>query len=869
MTGDYTQVPLRTGDRWTGARMQQGRVLLDHDWNLNLDASARAVREAARDAIGWAGVVAGSSAFEIGVTTGPPLDMTIGPGVMWADGLAALAPAPFTYLSQELIAALPATGTVLVYLDVFEEHVQPAEDPTELVDPALGTIDTTGRTRVGYRVRVAPTTATTCAAAWAALVTTPESTGKLTIARAAAPPPPDPCSPPGDPLAQVPDGLFRVEVIDAGSETTARFAWSYEDGSKAVPIVSTPAGSTIQLAPSNLRFAVGDLIEVSWLVRRADRGDHGALYTVQTVTPGAGGDTVVLDSAVRAPAGAQGLCARRWDGQAAGAAAATAVTWQALDLGIEFIAGAGSYLPGDWWGARLRSESGDGIEHRTAADPDGILHAYAPLALVDLGTPAVISDCRPTFVSLVDLDCAQGACTVSVKPGDDLQAALDSLPAGGGELCLAAGLYQLEKPLTATNRERIVINGAGPATIVSSLVHEAAIVFDTCQEVEVRDMRVEGGSPGGALGDPGLEGALTFLSCRDIVVRDCVLVCPDQAGRVQTCVTVRPGPNGPNPDGVRIEGNRLQVGAWQTGVLVVDSAATAIVDNRIRLGPVSSENVIITQNPTLANELARLLRAGLRTKSGTGIAKIATPGAATAINVHKGSEAEVIARDFVNQTTATKIARAGGTDKALLAYVRALGQGKLIENASPALKDVITGLLIKIRAVGQGIVVAGSSVGTARIEANLVEDTVQGIHVGVSDARMTVRDAADTVMISRNVVHAVVPADYNRDRHGVFVGNARSIHVVDTVATLRRVGSVAATGAQATPVEGIRVHGVLGPFLTVRQSSLEGFAVGVRVVPLAPFPKPRMWLVAETFATGATTVLDAPAALVASQRNPM
>ena len=49
MTGDYTKVPLRRDDRWTGARMQQGRVLLDHEWNLNLDASARAAQAAAAD----------------------------------------------------------------------------------------------------------------------------------------------------------------------------------------------------------------------------------------------------------------------------------------------------------------------------------------------------------------------------------------------------------------------------------------------------------------------------------------------------------------------------------------------------------------------------------------------------------------------------------------------------------------------------------------------------------------------------------------------------------------------------------------------------------------------------------------------------
>ena len=51
MTGDYTKVPLRASDRWTGARMQQGRVLLDHDWNVNLDAAARFTRDAVRDVI--------------------------------------------------------------------------------------------------------------------------------------------------------------------------------------------------------------------------------------------------------------------------------------------------------------------------------------------------------------------------------------------------------------------------------------------------------------------------------------------------------------------------------------------------------------------------------------------------------------------------------------------------------------------------------------------------------------------------------------------------------------------------------------------------------------------------------------------------
>jgi hypothetical protein len=110
-----------------------------------------------------------------------------------------------------------------------------------------------------------------------------------------------------------------------------------------------------------------------------------------------------------------------------------------------------------------------------------------------------------------------------------------------------------------------------------------------------------------------------------------------------------------------------------------------------------------------------------------------------------------------------------------------------------------------------------------------------------------------------------VPADFARDRHGVFVGNARTVHVLDTVATLRRLGTVVA-GAAPSPVEGVRIHGTFGPFMLVRHSSLSGFAVGVSVTPLAPVPRSRMWLVAETFATGATAAVSAPA-VVDQERN--
>jgi len=159
-----------------------------------------------------------------------------------------------------------------------------------------------------------------------------------------------------------------------------------------------------------------------------------------------------------------------------------------------------------------------------------------------------------------------------------LTAAVDSLPAGGGEVCFAAGIYALESPIVVSSRTRVVFNGAGPASVLRAVRHEAAVVFDSSSEVEVRHLRIEGGSPGAPPGDPHLNGAVTFTGSTDVVVADCVVTCPDSTGKAQACVTVRSSDAGARPDRIRIERNRLEVGAWQTGILVVDAGQVTVAD---------------------------------------------------------------------------------------------------------------------------------------------------------------------------------------------------------------------------------------------------------------------------------------------------
>ena len=274
MTGDYTKVPLRPDERWTGARMQQGRVLLDHEWNLEPRCGGpRRAATRAPTIIGPAGVVRRQPRVRGRRHASGTLDVTVTrDGCGWTGSLA-YAPAPFTYTDQEQIAGAPDDAAPCSSTSTCSRSTcsRPRIRPTWSTR-RWRAIDSAARTRVGYRVRVAPTTATTCAQALGGLAAIAgvdrHARRRRTGARGAA----DPCAPPGDPLGQVPDGLLPRRGARPRHGIDARFAWSFEDGANAVPIVVGCGQHRSGLTPSpSVTFGVGDLVEVSWLARRADR----------------------------------------------------------------------------------------------------------------------------------------------------------------------------------------------------------------------------------------------------------------------------------------------------------------------------------------------------------------------------------------------------------------------------------------------------------------------------------------------------------------------------------------------------------------------------------------------------------------------
>src|SRR3954463_3384953 len=67
MKGDFSRLTFRPERRYTGVRMQQGRVQLDADWNEQIDIQAHGARSALAHVIGAAGGPLGAAAFAVSI----------------------------------------------------------------------------------------------------------------------------------------------------------------------------------------------------------------------------------------------------------------------------------------------------------------------------------------------------------------------------------------------------------------------------------------------------------------------------------------------------------------------------------------------------------------------------------------------------------------------------------------------------------------------------------------------------------------------------------------------------------------------------------------------------------------------------------
>ena len=389
MKGDFSRWTFRPKKRYTAVLLQQGRVVLDADWNEQLAIQKDFERMRFEDVVGSCAVPNGAGFLVQALGDGT---LSVSPGRIYAGAFLCVldAPAPLSRLMNRPIA--PATDrTHLLYLDAWERHLTALDDP-DLLEPALAGVDTSTRVQVAWKLdHVAAERSLSCSEAIALLPR--EGTGTGTM-RAAAP----------NGYRGFENHLFRVEIHDGGSLGEATFKWSRDNGSVAFAVEEFLSAEAVRLAPGQAPAPIlepGDWVEVSGEESEL-AGLVGTLARVEEVR----GAEIAVDRDVSTHRAEQHPRARRWD-QRGNRTVPVSPEWIELESGIKVRFSNGTFRPGDYWQIPARP-AGAPIEWPADELPSGVEHRFCPLALIswkhaDETWEPFIKDCRPTFATLTNV----------------------------------------------------------------------------------------------------------------------------------------------------------------------------------------------------------------------------------------------------------------------------------------------------------------------------------------------------------------------------------------------------------------------------------------------------------------------------------
>jgi len=618
MPGDYSRFTDDPKKRFAKVLTQQGRVTLDSDQNELVDILTRRDRTQALDTFGPAAVPRATTpgAFLI---TASGADLKIGAGRMYIDGYLAEAfdTDPLTYLTQPFYRApdppgidtLPA-GRGLVYLDVWEQELTYVEDP-DLLEPALGGVDTTTRIQTVWQVKIASAKDfpdIDCRVDFNKLF--PPSPARLTVSVDLPPEPPDPCLPvTSGGFRDVENRHYRVEIH--GNSVPRKFKYARDPVESEVEEIKPGAGETVIKVKrigrdSVLRFKDGNCVELL-NDARVLRNEPGIIARITNINEARREITVdqVIAASERGDASGNDANGRpmharliRWDqgGKSATDPLNDVIAGKMnLEFGIQ-IEIKGTPRHGDYWmfPARAATSSAGPL---VDAPPRGVIHHYAALAMISgLGTkkPVVDTDCRILWPPLAGggEDCECGACVNAEDHNSGkytIDMAINDVKAKfGGKVCLKPGLYVIKEPILIRDAQFLHLTGHGWAVLYyAGEGTDPAIRVESSADITLEGLvvlRFTTGRP---------PSAIMIRNCVvNIVVQDCVVLMP-QPSQIFNDVKAAPAPfsgiaillDGLTQD-VHIRNNLLQCGIGVSGSQK-DGPSVAILGGSI------DENIIL------------------------------------------------------------------------------------------------------------------------------------------------------------------------------------------------------------------------------------------------------------------------------------
>ena len=545
MRGDFSRWQYHSRDNFNGILPQQGKLLIDADGLAQTRIANHWQQAAARD---WVGPVAAVPAaepnsFEVTqavIDAAGNVTLTLDTGHIWADGMLVQlgeygnsVNRTATWLEPPVV---PNTGGPnvtagtedVVVLELWQEGINGYQMPKALIEPALGGPDTAERLHTGMAFRLARLAAgQTCQS----LTFNDSGLGKLTVSLQPVTVIAGDCPiPVGGGYSGLEHRLYRIEIADVPSGSASMFKWSRENGGLVGRGSFDPGPNTITISANLVAITTANQPQFYVEIEQWDTA-RGNWQVVTGATATLNGDTLTFTGPAAFgsyPGAAGDVFFRLWDGFDPVSSFPVQASPNQLENGIflQFDAdGPGLYRPRDYWVFPVRAAGIANpqtlIDHRP---PEGIVYHRVPLAEITWaagGTAQSIEDCRATINPITSI---RGCCTRQVGDGvtsfgqfTSIQAAIDSLPPEGGEVCILAGRYF--EAVKISGRTNVSIHGCGHRTRIASpsfgsgKVPNAGAVLQivSSQDIHLRSFVVEA-----ALGDIGIElnGAAAVLETK-------------------------------------------------------------------------------------------------------------------------------------------------------------------------------------------------------------------------------------------------------------------------------------------------------------------------------------------------------------------
>ena len=564
MKGDFSWIDYRPAENYTGVLEQQGRVRLDRDGIAAQEIGRNLRNLMCRDTFGpGRDAVPAEANQSLRVTSastdGNTVSITMQPGRAWVDGIPLLVPNAQTldapYLAPPLQpetdpSSIAAGIRDAVVLEVFEDSFSGFQEPTTLLEPALGGVDTTQRVKVFHRLalrRLADDE--DCGTIGPSLLDDPSDIGRLT----ATPSPTIAIA--GDCPVEAGGGytgdghrLICVEIAPQ-QPSGPRFTWSRFGGGLVGRGRFDPVASEISVSHNMPMIAAANVAGFHLQALAPEPGTGIWIVRFEATVSFTDGVLAVSDPIGSWPAApGEDAFFRIWDGVESIGDFTAGPTDLADGIRLQFdpiVNGGENYRPGDRWQftARAAGTSFDPSQWPQNALPMAVRYHRAALAILSwtspppdsLLAPAQIEDCRDTFPPLSDPHCC---CTITVGDGrtthgdtDSIEQALDRLSASGGQICLMPGVHEANAVIR--DRADIRITGCGKHTRVTPRTGNREepifrVIDSECITIDSMDMISLSGTA--ILGESSDDDALRQLVIRDTRILACVRAIQIEGG---------------------------------------------------------------------------------------------------------------------------------------------------------------------------------------------------------------------------------------------------------------------------------------------------------------------------------------------------